>query len=281
MSWYESDYGRSASSPPSVTPAVKALLIATIAVFVAELAIGRTMIDVFGLVPALALRRLCLWQFVTYIFLHDPTGISHVAFNMIALYFFGPVVERLLGSRRFVWFYIGAGAFAGLAHSAIGVFSAPDRPVIGASGAIFAVLVVCAMYSPNMMVILFFIIPMKIKHLVILFIGINVYLTLQTGPHGRYAALAHLGGAAFGYLYYRFAVDGGRRTGRSIGSRIGGWLSGVKGGAERRRKQRESAEDGRVEELLEKISREGMNSLSESEKQFLVDAARRRRERDW
>ncbi|MEW6358639.1 MAG: rhomboid family intramembrane serine protease [Planctomycetota bacterium] len=276
MAWQGREYDWGYASPPRITPAARALLIVTVAVFVVELILGLPFVGIFGLTPALAVGRLCLWQFVTYIFLHSPADPFHIIFNMLMLYFFGPMAERALGRRRFVWFYIAAGVFAGIVHSAVGFFRAPNIPVVGASGSLYAILVLCAMLSPNQLVILF-VFPMKLKNMVLLFVGINVFVTLRVGMGGMIATLAHLGGAAFGFLYFKLKVQ----RGMTFAGRWGGWLSTLRQWRERRRRLRERDEDDRVEELLAKISREGMDSLTDAERTFLTEAARRRRERKW
>ncbi|NOZ20992.1 MAG: rhomboid family intramembrane serine protease [Planctomycetes bacterium] len=280
MAWQGREYQGGYYSPPRMTPAVKAILLATVAVFVAEVILGRPFLEIFGLVPGLALGRLCVWQFVTYLFLHDTYDLFHILFNMLALYFFGPTVERILGSKRFVWFYIGSGAFAGLVHSAIGIFYSPGVPVVGASGALYAILVFCAMYNPNQIVILF-IFPMKLRNLVLLLIGVNLFVTLRVGMGGMTATVAHLGGAAFGFAYYMLKVQRGFSLGGHLSGGVNRWINALKRRAELRHRMRENDEDDRVEDLLEKISNEGMNSLTEAERKFLTDAARRRRDRKW
>jgi membrane associated rhomboid family serine protease len=141
-----------------------------------------------------------IWRFLTFQFLHE--NLQHIFFNMLALYFFGPLVEQYLGPRRFLPFYLlsGIGGAAGYIlllnlHLLIGN---PYIPLIGASAGIFGVLIAAVKIAPNTQVMLIFPpIPMKLKTLAWVMLAIAAYTVLSKGPNAGGEA-AHLGGAALG-----------------------------------------------------------------------------------
>ena len=137
-------------------------------------------------------------QLVTHMFMHADMG--HLFFNMFALYFFGPMTERVWGAKKFLVFYLLCGAGAMGLHLLIGGGS----PVLGASGAISGVVLAFAMLFPNAKVMLLIPpIPMKAKHMVLVFLGIDLFLGLSSYNTGI-AHFAHLGGALFGFLLILF-----------------------------------------------------------------------------
>jgi membrane associated rhomboid family serine protease len=133
------------------------------------------------------------WTIVTYMFLHSTYGISHIFFNMMVLFFFGPILERKIGSRNFLIVYFGAGILSALGQMVI----SPFNPMLGASGAIFGVLAALTILDPNIRVYIFFIIPMKIIHMLFLFALLDLYLLL-IGSNDNIAHAAHLFGLLFG-----------------------------------------------------------------------------------
>jgi len=137
-------------------------------------------------------------QLVTHMFMHADMG--HLFFNMLALYFFGPMIERLWGAKKFLIYYLLCGLGAMILHLLIG----GGAPVLGASGAISGVVLAFAMLFPNARVMLLIPpIPMKAKHMVLLFLGIDLFLGLSSYNTGI-AHFAHLGGALFGFLLILF-----------------------------------------------------------------------------
>ena len=144
---------------------------------------------------------LFVWTWVTSVFAHDPGGLLHIAFNSIVLYFFGPIVERKIGSKAFTALFLGAGVAAGLSQVGIGLLTAPSG-VVGASGAILAIMGVLTVLNPNLRVLLFFFIPMPLWMLTLGFAGISVFVMLGAGPGaGNIAHLAHLVGLGIGLVY--------------------------------------------------------------------------------
>ncbi len=132
------------------------------------------------------------WGMVTSIFLHDPNNLFHILLNMLALFFFGPLLERRVGSKGFLMLYFGGGILAGLAQ----VLVFPSLPVIGASGAIFSLLGALTVLMPDLTVILFFV-PLKIQYVTVLFVLLDLFPLLIGMPDGI-AHVAHLAGLAAG-----------------------------------------------------------------------------------
>ena len=157
------------------------------------------------------------YQIVSHMFMHADLG--HLAFNMLTLFFLGTWVERVWGMRRFLFFYLFAGLGAALTHlifmyyevNYLGATSAINIPVLGASGAVYGVLVAFAVLFPNhRLMLLFPPIPIKAKYLALGLIAIDLFSGLSnTGSN--IAHFAHLGGALFGYLLIRYWYKFGSR----------------------------------------------------------------------
>lgn len=141
-----------------------------------------------------------VWTLLTYMFVH--ASLSHVFFNMLMLFFFGPDVERVLGTRQFIRFYLLCGVLGALANLVPGLlFRQPDLPVIGASGAILAVLVAFAMIDPDRQLFLIPLpFPITARALVIFLIAINLLGAIRGGPA---AVTTHFGGMIAGYAYMK------------------------------------------------------------------------------
>src|SRR6516164_800277 len=161
------------------TPAVKAIVIACVVGFLLQIfdriAGARSFETEFGLVPALVTGNYYLWQLVTYIFLHG--GFFHILFNMFGLYMFGSELELTWGTREFTKFFFICGIGAALTS----VIASPHSPVmiIGASGAIFGLLVAYGVLFPNRLIYLYMIIPIKAKWFVIIYGAINFLSALS------------------------------------------------------------------------------------------------------
>jgi membrane associated rhomboid family serine protease len=132
-------------------------------------------------------------------FLHGPNPM-HILFNMLILWMFGPEIERILGSRRFVCFYFFSGLGAGLCSLVISPHS--PYPVMGASGAMYALMLAFAIYYPNRYLLLFFFIPIKAKYLVAGTILLEIYFSVL-GVQDGIAHVAHLGGLFFGFIFLK------------------------------------------------------------------------------
>ena len=166
-----------------------------------------------------------VWTWVTSVFSHAPGQLFHIIGNSFVILFFGPLVERAVGSKKFVGFFFGAGIAAGLGHVLFAIATnAPATGVLGASGAGFAILGVLTVWRPNMQVLLFFVIPMKIKYLTWGIAAVSAALVVAsgTGGVGGIAHLAHLIGFAIGLAFGKRNEGLARSAGGAGGVSMGG-----------------------------------------------------------
>jgi membrane associated rhomboid family serine protease len=242
------------------------------------------------------------WQLLTYGFVHDSHQYGHILFNMIGLWIFGSEVEGVYGKREFYKLYISLIILAGLVSVALQNATAQPSSVVGASGGVMGVAVIFACHFPRRTMLLF---PLPIPIPAFLLVGLFILMDLLgTQDHqGNVAHWAHLGGAAFGFVYYKTGWSlfrlWPRRLNRTVtwgtgplGKRSLGKFSWPKmpWNKPKFRIHREPEEEEeapaddylstsrlqqRVDQLLEKISRSGESSLTDDERQFLSDASRR------
>jgi membrane associated rhomboid family serine protease len=171
-----------------------------------------------GLVPVNVLHRGYIWQLVTYMFLHGSW--THIIFNMLALWMFGSQLEFVWGPRRFLQYYFFTGIGAGITNVIFEPHS--SVPIVGASGAIYGLLLAYGMFFPNRQILIYFLFPMKAKYFVILFGLIEFFSLFGMRSHDGIAHLAHLGGLLFGFLYLkRIPWRWFSRPGRGRGGRGG------------------------------------------------------------
>lgn len=313
---------------PNIPTVTRNLLIINVLVFLATEVMGITGVDLnnlFGLHFFLA-PDFHVYQLVTYMFAHG--GWSHIFFNMFALWMFGCIVERTWGARKFLFYYIVCGIGAGLfqelaqfcqfymlADEMIPGFSMSQTMLVvrsnvaflnawttvGASGAIYGILLAFGMLYPEERIFIFPLpVPVKAKWFVVGYAAIELFMAFSTSGDGV-AHLAHLGGMVFGYFLIRYWRShpgisynrrGGqqffdslrssweRRTHRSADSFGRGRAQGTDGGHTRRESDwdynaRRKAEQEEVDRILDKIRHSGYDSLTRDEKQRLFDNSRR------
>ena len=225
------------------------------------------MIEWCGLTPN-DVKQGHIWQLLTYMFLH--ADLLHLFFNMFTLWMFGCEIERSWGSREFLKYYAVTGVGAGILTFALSLslHSNTGVPTIGASGAIFGVLVAYALVFPNRLIYLWFIFPIKAKYLVGCFAIFTFIASFKQPQGGGVAHFAHLGGILIGYLY----VKADWRI-----SRISRFLSEKS----RKRKlaklgnsrQEEDRILEQVDRILDKINAQGMDSLTGKERKILERAS--------
>jgi membrane associated rhomboid family serine protease len=228
-----------------------------------------------------------IWQVLTYAFLHSTSGPWHILFNMLFLWWFGHEVEELYGHVEFLVFYLVAAVVGGLAFVAVYLVGLDPRaiPCVGASGAVMAVMVVYAFHYPRRVILLFFVVPCPIWLLVVLYVVSDAFGFLS-GNTGGVAVSVHLGGAAFGALYYqahlRFTDLWPRFRSRQR----------QRSRPRLRVYREEEAEtpqpvpipappasdvdeqlEAKVDAVLEKVARSGQASLTDSERQLLLRAS--------
>lgn len=199
-SW-ASNLGFSGGLPPGI----KWLLISNTAIFLIQFFAphGGSLAELFSycaLVPAAVVKMFFVWQLVTYMFLH--AGISHILWNMLALWMFGVEFERLWGTKRFLQFYFFCGIGAGICVVLVNyLFGNPMIATVGSSGAIYGLLLASAVLFPDRQILFSFLIPIKMKYFVMI-IGAISFLN-SFNPQNPVSEFAHLGGMLFGYIYLK------------------------------------------------------------------------------
>jgi membrane associated rhomboid family serine protease len=185
-----------------VTRTVKLLIIINVAAYVLRVLLQlmhSNFLDIhFGLIPALVTHNFWVWQLATYMFMHHD--IWHIFFNMLALFMFGNDLERYWGTARFLNYYFITGVGAGLCSWIISIDS--DTVTMGASGAIYGLLLAYGLLYPNRIVYLNFLFPVKVKWMVIIY-GAIAFLSSISGSEPGVSNIAHLGGLLVGYVYIK------------------------------------------------------------------------------
>ena len=189
--------------PGRITPAVKLLIIANVVMFLLNLIVPLMTLRL-GLQPQAVFEQWALWQPVTYMFLHDIGGVGHILINMLSLWMFGTELERTWGTRFFTKYYFVTGIGAAVTSLILSLFmdSIYYTVTVGASGAIYGLLLGYGMYFPNRPIYLYFIFPIPAKYFVMI-VGAIAFLSALGGPGGGVAHTAHLGGLVVGYLYLK------------------------------------------------------------------------------
>lgn len=227
-----------------------------------------------GIVDAL----IHFWTFITYQFTHE--GLFHLLVNLLWLYWIGRILIDFQGSNRFLTIYLLGGLAGALLYVIIGLIPGVyggSTYLIGASGAVLAIVVATATLVPDYTIRLLFIGPVKLKYLAVGAIVLTTLINLNDNTGGK---MAHLGGAIFGYLYMRQLQQGndlGAPFERFFTKLINTFKKQPKmtvqnGGNRTAFQQKYSAtsdDQARVDEILDKISKSGYDSLSKEEKDFL------------
>ncbi len=248
---------------------VKILLIANVAIYILQMLVGRELIALLGLTPIRVLQDLSFYQLITYMFLHG--GFFHILMNMFILWMFGTEIELTWGTKRFYKYYF----LCGIAGGIFTVMFMPTSliPTIGASGAIYGLLVAYAVMFPNRKIYLYFLIPVKVKWAVIAFVGLEFLASFDATSSGV-GHLAHLGGAVIGFIYLKLDW----RV-RNLFYKLSPWrfFANLKFKRNSRKldKNREKAEEimKKVDHILDKINEVGIENISEEERQFLDNAS--------
>ena len=296
----------------------KNLLLVNIIAFVATWILqlrGLDLNDLLGLHFFMA-ADFQVWQLLTYMFLHS--GFTHILFNMFALWMFGVVIENVWGPKKFLFYYISCGVGAGIMQEIAQFFSfyftisAQDPTVgfgelfaighqlstqlngwttIGASGAVYAILLAFGMIFPNERIFIFPMpIPIKAKWFVMFYVAIDLFSAMSSSGD-NVAHMAHLGGMLFGYLMIRYwnnhpTAGYGRSNGRQFFDRLKEnfekrsqpKMKVHKGGTNDREDDwefnaRKKQNQEEIDRILDKIRRSGYDSLTKEEKQKLFDSS--------
>jgi membrane associated rhomboid family serine protease len=246
-----------------------------------------------------AVLRGQVWRLLTYAFLHSTNGLPlHLLFNMLFLWWFGTDVEDLYGPREFLAIYLVGAVAGGVLFTLTGIATGSPGVAIGASGAVVTVLVLCACHFPTRIMYFMWVIPMPLWIYVIVAVALDAYVMLGQ-IHNGVAVACHLGGAAFGFAYYKANI------------RLTNLLPNLRNWQQRRKQPRlrvyrEDEDDAdkkrpqavtvaapaaapsslddeqleaKMDAVLEKISRVGKDNLTESEREVLMRASERLKKR--
>lgn len=249
-----------------MTPWVKRLMIANGAMFLATWAVPLLPTERLMLVPVLFPLR--PWTIVTYMFLH--AGVWHLFFNMLGLFFFGPRLEARLGGRAFLVLYFASGIMGGLLSFPF----TPRAAIVGASGAVFGVLLGFARYWPRERIYIWGVLPIEARTLVV----IMTLLALMGGFGGTgsgVAHFAHLGGFLGGFLYLKWwerqspAAQFKKKSGHGVKRRSGGDASDLRRWSRIDKDGMHPVNREELDRILDKIGSEGTDRLSADERDFL------------
>lgn len=246
-----------------MTPWTGQLIFANVVVFVAQLAFPQITRELM-LVPAAVLSR--PWTALSYMFLHG--GLWHLVFNMIALYFFGPRVEARLGAKKFLWLYF----ISGVTAAALSFVFTPRAAIVGASGAVFGVLLAFAMYWPRERIYIWAVLPIEARWLVIILAVTSLWFGLS-GQAGGVAHFAHLGGFLGGWGYLKWSEL--RSPARKFRKKAEGPALKASAGELRRKWERIDPEDlheanrAFYDQISRKIEQKGIAALGRREKAFI------------
>ncbi len=257
-----------------LTPVVKALLILNLGIYFVDLLLTNHPMRHFGaftIQSALGERR--LWEFITFQFLHGSVG--HVLFNCLGIFFFGPWMERWWGSGKFVIFYLlcgvaGAFFFTLLVYSGILPRDGLGSYLVGASAGIYGIFIGVAVVAPQLRVALLFPpIELSMRQLAMALMAISVgSIALRWGGNEGGEA-GHLGGAILGFILMRFPKLLGKDLADPVRPGLRGPVAKL-----RPRTKLELDQSSAVDVILDKISREGFQSLTQEERDFLQKASK-------
>jgi rhomboid family protein len=238
-----------------------------------------------------------IWQLITYQFMHSPTDFTHIFFNMLMLWMFGMEIENIWGAKKFLTYYLLCGVSAGVFQLFLPqLFGVETGRTLGASGAVFGVMIAFAMIFPDRYIFLWFLIPIKAKYLIGFLFFLELFLIGDAGSN--IAHLAHLGGAIAGFIYimldkntfvslkstFRNLSNSGKGFNSSsnpfsnIGTKFKKRESNVEEANfydinDKNRDEEVTQED--IDRILDKISQSGYQNLTEKEKKVLFEASKK------
>lgn len=255
---------RSSSRRPSLSSAqgVKYIIYICVGVFFLQwiarsFANSSKYLYYLALMPKAVTEDFFVWQLVTYIFLHG--GIFHLFINMFILWMFGSFMERVWGTKEFLKYFFITGIGAGLFWI---LLAGTNKPTVGASGAIYGLLLAYGLTFPNRYVFIFFLFPLRAKYAVILFGGIELFGTLG-GRGGGIAHLAHLGGMLVGFIYLKvfpyLKNSVSKKNDTTTDFKI--------------YSNKEDEHDKRINRILDKIMEKGIESLTPEERKILKESS--------
>ncbi len=248
-----------------MTPLTRLLLMATVGAFFLQTVLPG-LADALVFIPNLVLVR--PWTIVTYMFLHG--GLMHLLFNMLALFFFGPRVEERLGSRNFGWLYF----LSGISGALLSLVLSRGSPIIGASAGVFGVMLAFAYFWPHEPILIWGVLPVPARILVI----VTTVLALYSGFSGAQSGIAHfahLGGYAGAFIYLKWLDRSRRQWKRSVTAAPKSVNAALTKRPEIDLESVHEVNRVEVNRILDKIGKQGMESLSAEERIFLSNFARK------
>ena len=263
-----SGFKQSFNRPTITIPSgVKFLLIVNIIIFILIELSGQKylLFRIFGLVPSLVWSKFKIWQLFTYLFIHG--GIFHIFFNMFVLWMFGKDLESQWGKMEFLLFYFVCGIGAGLITVLFSVNSIV--PIVGASGAIYGLLLAYGFTYPNQMVYLYGLVPIKVKYMV-LGLGAIAFFASLSASQSNVSHITHLSGMIIGLIFIYFNINWKVIKLWYIRMRL-------KGLSQQPAKQdnEEAQMKKQVDKILDKLNDSGWDSLTEQEENYLTQASKR------
>ncbi|MGQ9805613.1 MAG: rhomboid family intramembrane serine protease [Chlorobiales bacterium] len=246
-------------------PAIKALIISNVLIALLSWLLPdlNYALREYGALWPVSSSNFEIWQPISYLFLHG--GFGHLFFNMLALWMFGVEIENYWGTKHFTSYYFACGVGAGI----LNMIFTHDAPTIGASGAVYGVLLAFGMMFPDRNIYIYFLIPIKAKYLVAIYAVLEFFASLGNSG-SNVAHFAHLGGMLIGFVYIK--VMQGELP-------MQGWLektfTAKQNYTQPTRSSSTHIKQDRIDEILDKISRTGYESLTNEEKRELLEASKR------
>ena len=272
MGIYDRDYyqGEERSNWFAGRSMVVNLILLNVAIFIADLLVDQKISETLSLKSDLFEKPWQFWQLLTYGFVHDPNDLRHILFNMFGLWLFGSDVETIYGRAEFLRLYLVTIVLAGFAWVLSTVAAGNPGVLLGASGGVMGMMMLFVMHFPRRLFYIWGILPLPAWALAVIY----VFFDLMGAAHStdNVAHVAHLAGAAFGFIYYRAHLNLGRLIPRRLSFRSLRWRPKL-----RVHDPDRDAPDlnQQVDQILEKISRQGESSLTKSERRTLEEASRR------
>ncbi|MFL3051402.1 MAG: rhomboid family intramembrane serine protease [Candidatus Neomarinimicrobiota bacterium] len=265
---YQSSFSRGNYFGPRLfTDAIKLLVSINFLVFLLQTISGqeRILFQLFGMVPKNTWSQLMIWQPFTYLFFHG--GIWHVLINMFVLWMFGSELETVWGKKEFLKYYFITGIGSGL----VTIFFSLNSliPVVGASGAVYGILLAYGLTFPNRYVYLYFLIPVKVKFFVIVIGGIAFFSSIGAGSSGV-SHLTHLSGMliGLGYLKSNYKLD-------MVKNILVKQKDEIRHRIIKNKRRRDEDLRFEVDQLLDRINEVGYDGLSDKQKKFLYEASKK------
>ena len=257
-----------------IPPAIKNIIFINVVIFLMQSlnqSLGILIEQNFALRPYDIIYNFKIWQLVTYLFLHG--GFWHIFFNMFVLWMFGSELEREWGTKEFIKYYFITGIGAGVLNLLLS-----NAPTIGASGAVYGVMLAYALRYPDRLVYIYFLFPVKVKYMMAFLVLVSFFSTFGSSGDGI-AHAAHLGGIVVGFVYLKYWVLLYKikriLPNISFGKKNDSNMKYTKGGDNKTEYYRRV-----IDELLDKINRVGYLNLTDEEKKVLEEGSKYLREHD-